>query len=248
MGFRRMGNRTNLVLCGALMLQLAACGQAPEPNRSPGIAEEPRTGSPSADGGATAGATSAGRYNLGRDEERGGHTLKKHVGRTDEQLQERLRRERISAASTCNSPASTVPLADSANGRTYDHDQNVNGDPVIGALRPEKRAEITAISCISHCFQRTFTVPNGVYLVRLQFGPEALLRQHPEFSFVLNDRKVAVEFEPSADYLDEEFLVRPERNLIKLQANANADCSIVTNVEIISFDSSHGDGAQVVPW
>jgi parallel beta-helix repeat protein len=155
---------------------------------------------------------------------------------------------RISAASTCNSPASTVPLADSANGRTYDHDQNVNGDPVIGALRPEKRAEITAISCISHCFQRTFTVPNGVYLVRLQFAPEALLRQHPEFSFVLNDRKVAVEFEPSADYLDEEFLVRPERNLIKLQANANADCSIVTNVEIISFDSSHGDGAQVVPW
>jgi hypothetical protein len=36
-----------------------------------------------------------------RDEERGGHTLKKHVGRTDQQLQERLRQERnISAAST----------------------------------------------------------------------------------------------------------------------------------------------------
>ena len=41
------------------------------------------------------------RYDLARDEERGGHTLKKHVGRTDEQLEERLRRERnISAAST----------------------------------------------------------------------------------------------------------------------------------------------------
>lgn len=41
------------------------------------------------------------RYDLSRDEGRGGHTLKKHVGRTDEQLQERLRRERnISAAST----------------------------------------------------------------------------------------------------------------------------------------------------
>jgi hypothetical protein len=99
-GFRRMGHWTNLVLGGALMLQLAACGQAPELNRGPGIAEEPRTGSPNADGAATAGATSAGRYDLGRDEERGGHTLKKHVGRTDEQLQERLRRERISAAST----------------------------------------------------------------------------------------------------------------------------------------------------
>jgi hypothetical protein len=43
----------------------------------------------------------ADRYDLRRDEQRGGHTLKKHVGRTDEELQERLRRERnISAAST----------------------------------------------------------------------------------------------------------------------------------------------------
>jgi hypothetical protein len=41
------------------------------------------------------------RYDLARDEERGGHTLQKHVGQTDEQLAERLRRERnISAAST----------------------------------------------------------------------------------------------------------------------------------------------------
>lgn len=41
------------------------------------------------------------RYDLERDEDRGGHTLKKHVGRTDAQLQERLDHERnISAAST----------------------------------------------------------------------------------------------------------------------------------------------------
>ena len=41
------------------------------------------------------------RYDLGRDEARGGHTLKKHVARSDEQLRERLARERnISAAST----------------------------------------------------------------------------------------------------------------------------------------------------
>ena len=44
---------------------------------------------------------SAERYDLERDENRGGHTLSRHVGRTDEQLQERLQRERnISAAST----------------------------------------------------------------------------------------------------------------------------------------------------
>ena len=41
------------------------------------------------------------RHDLSQDEATGGHTLKKHVARTDEQLRERLRRERnISAAST----------------------------------------------------------------------------------------------------------------------------------------------------
>lgn len=41
------------------------------------------------------------RYDLQRDEERGGHTLRKHVGRSDAELEERLSRERdISAAST----------------------------------------------------------------------------------------------------------------------------------------------------
>ena len=39
-------------------------------------------------------------YDLARDEARGGHTLVRHVGRTDAQLRERLRREQISAAST----------------------------------------------------------------------------------------------------------------------------------------------------
>lgn len=38
---------------------------------------------------------------LSQDEEEGGHTLSKHVGRTDEELRERLRHEpRITAAST----------------------------------------------------------------------------------------------------------------------------------------------------
>ena len=43
----------------------------------------------------------SGRYDLSADEERGGHTLKKHVGQTDEALRERLQREQnIAAAST----------------------------------------------------------------------------------------------------------------------------------------------------
>jgi len=40
-------------------------------------------------------------HNLSLDEEHGGHTLERHVGRTDAELHERLERERdISAAST----------------------------------------------------------------------------------------------------------------------------------------------------
>lgn len=45
-------------------------------------------------------ASSAG-YDLERDEQRGGHTLTRHVARTDDELRDRLERERnISTAST----------------------------------------------------------------------------------------------------------------------------------------------------
>jgi Bacterial CdiA-CT RNAse A domain len=46
-------------------------------------------------------SASASTHDLSQDEAAGGHTLKKHIGRTDDQLRERLQRERnISAAST----------------------------------------------------------------------------------------------------------------------------------------------------
>lgn len=47
-----------------------------------------------------ASAASPWDVNLERDEERGGHTIARHVGRTDPQLKARLQRESISAAST----------------------------------------------------------------------------------------------------------------------------------------------------
>jgi hypothetical protein len=73
---------------------LVGCGQAPAPGSTPSSKEKsPRPRTPD--------VAAADRYDLARDEERGGHTLKKHVGRSDEELQDRLRRERdISAAST----------------------------------------------------------------------------------------------------------------------------------------------------
>jgi hypothetical protein len=59
----------------------------------PSAESRPPSAAPSAD--------YSSRYDLARDEARGGHTLDKHVGRTDSELRERWDRERnISAAST----------------------------------------------------------------------------------------------------------------------------------------------------
>ena len=77
------------------LVALHAVGCGSTPTLSNGGAER---NSPSQ----TAGAAKAvqARYDLGRDEERGGHTLSRHVARSDAELEERLERERnISAAS-----------------------------------------------------------------------------------------------------------------------------------------------------
>jgi len=70
-------------------LALCACGGTQGP-------ATPAAGSggsaPSAQASSVAESRSPYRYNLERDEERGGHTLKKHVGRTDQELLERLDR------------------------------------------------------------------------------------------------------------------------------------------------------------
>ncbi len=81
-----------LTFCAALLL---GCGQKPSSESwSERSREVPRAQSSEA-------ATSAEQYDLSRDEAHGGHTLRKHVGRTDDELRQRLARERdISAAST----------------------------------------------------------------------------------------------------------------------------------------------------
>lgn len=57
----------------------------------------------------------ADRYDLARDEQRGGHTLDRHVGRSDAELQERLDRERnISAASTWTDRATAEEVVSEA--------------------------------------------------------------------------------------------------------------------------------------
>lgn len=82
-------------LAAVACLLLLGCGQKPT---SESWSEQPRESSRAE---ASRAPTNAERYDLSRDEDRGGHTLRKHVGRTDDELRERLARERdISAAST----------------------------------------------------------------------------------------------------------------------------------------------------
>lgn len=81
------------------LLLTVACGPPPAATPPPVTpiaasrpAPEPARASPSA---------IAERHDLSVDERRGGHTLARHVGRSDDQLRERLRTEpNISAAST----------------------------------------------------------------------------------------------------------------------------------------------------
>ena len=89
LGFRRILACTRFAALVALFWT-AGCGPNGEPSRdrqpTTGEIEPPRA---------------TPRYDLARDENRGGHTLSRHVGRTDAELRERLARERnISAAST----------------------------------------------------------------------------------------------------------------------------------------------------
>src|ERR1700739_3458732 len=86
--------------CAALLLLLAAtfACQASQPGGATANSGSSRVAS-------DAPGPSGGSRDLSQDEAAGGHTLRKHVGRTDDQLRERLRHEReISAASTWTDP------------------------------------------------------------------------------------------------------------------------------------------------
>jgi parallel beta-helix repeat protein len=163
---------------------------------------------------------------------------------------------RLGPSSACNSAAANAPMADPASGRTYDHHQVAMGESVIGALRVDKTASRTTASshvCSSHCFQRTFAVTSGVYLVRLKFASTVLSGQRSEFSFFLNGRKATAVFEPSSTVGPDDthlryFLVRPAGASIVLEPDSTNDTSVVTEVDITPFDTAHGDGSQVISW
>jgi hypothetical protein len=105
-GRRRASIRSTLwigILTFVLQVACQAATPAPPPPQAPAPAPAPPAATreaPAAPQDRAAPTVASTGYDLARDEARGGHTLARHVGRTDAQLRERLQREQISAAST----------------------------------------------------------------------------------------------------------------------------------------------------
>ena len=109
------------------MFSASACGQpspAPPPAGAPAVTSPAPRASPLA-------APASTSHDLSADESMGGHTLARHVGRTDAQLIARLRDERdISSASTYTDRATAervVGAAIEAGGRKLDAWRNRQG-------------------------------------------------------------------------------------------------------------------------
>jgi hypothetical protein len=107
----KLSGRLGCIVWLHLMLVVATLGlgcgrQSPAPHgSSAGSSAQASalktTAQPSEDDGSSSASPAVSRYDLDGDEALGGHTLARHVGKSDQELADRLRRERqISAAST----------------------------------------------------------------------------------------------------------------------------------------------------
>jgi hypothetical protein len=123
-------------------------------------------------------------YDLGRDEQRGGHTLARHVGRTDDELRERLARERnISAASTWTDRAAAEAVVAEALAAEHDRVESwrwrgypranlalhYNAGRVIG--RSLRRGDSYTVDCSSAVIVLRADGPENFYV--LTTYPEA---------------------------------------------------------------------------
>jgi len=145
----------------ALMLAVAACTRPP-------AAENP-----------SAVPFSTGPRDLSPDESAGGHTLRKHVGRTDAELHERLEHERdISAASTWNDRASAEAAVGAAISEQSakisrwlareSHPNLVldyNGDPTHPFGRTLRRGEDRVQPCANALIVLKWDAPNGYHVL-----------------------------------------------------------------------------------
>jgi len=123
--------------------------------------------------------SAAARRDLSQDEAAGGHTLRKHVGRTDTELRERLEHEReISAASTWNDRASAeaavgAAIADQNTkiSRWLARDSHPNlvldydGDPARPFGRTLRRGEDQVQPCSHAVMVLKWDAPNSYHVL-----------------------------------------------------------------------------------
>ena len=167
-------------LLAALALGASATGGADAPHqrsgRPPALAEAPPAPGPPA----TPPAPVPGARDLREDERRGGHTLERHVGKTDAQLRARLQRDRrISAASTYTD----LPTAERVVGETLDRARrrggrwagrtgrrpnlalDFDGDPRVVIGRSLRRGEAAAEDCHDAVVVLRWDEASGDYFV-----------------------------------------------------------------------------------
>ena len=124
-----------------------------EPRRRESKSERRRRREEREASGSSPASQSAQTHDLSVDETQGGHTLSRHVGRSDADLQERLQREgNISAASTYTDRAA----AEAVVGQVLEHNSRVEQWEQRGARRPNLALDYhgDASQPIGRCMQR----------------------------------------------------------------------------------------------
>ncbi len=121
----------------------------------------------------------AGARNLAIDEEDGGHTLKKHVGRSDRELRERLQKERDIAAASTYADRHTaeefigdcISENDSRIGQWLERDRHPNlvldceGDPAWPIGRSLRRGQTEVEPCSKATVVLKWKPPHEYYVL-----------------------------------------------------------------------------------
>ncbi len=152
-------------LPSALLLAALACAPTPQSRTESQSAANPQQETTS-------------RHDLSVDEQMGGHTLERHIDRTDAELQERLQRERhISAASTYNDRSTAEHVVAEAIEQNQDRIQrwlqrtgghpnlvlDYNGDPPVG--RVLNRGQSHSVPCSNAVVVLKWIGPNRYYVL-----------------------------------------------------------------------------------
>jgi hypothetical protein len=152
------GSRSAAVAWAILFaLLLAACGPVPERSRPDETVANSKSERERPDEGPMATNRPGQAHDLSADEAQGGHTLARHVGRSDGDLQERLEREpTISAASTYTDRQTAEEVV----GSVLDHNRRIEQWMERGGRRPNLALDYRGDSSrpIGRCMQPGATV------------------------------------------------------------------------------------------